>query len=292
MFGAAAPAFSQSNDIKNRLNQLENEIQTLNRAVYRGEPLPEPAYNSPTPMPTDNRIQSDNLVRLQQLEQDLRDLTGRVEEQAFEMQQLRTRLDTMEASQASNAATPVRTQQAPFGQQPYQTAPSAGGGFQYVDPSGISNNQQTLSQPNPVFQPPQPQPAAIQPQVMDPAGLYETSFSILKSGDYDAAEKSFQAFLDKYPDHTLASNATYWLGETYYVRNRYDDAARLFAQSYQNFPSGSKTPDSLLKLGLSLNGLGKKQEACIALTQLISEFPGAGASILQRADREMQNLGC
>ncbi len=94
------------------------------------------------------------------------------------------------------------------------------------------------------------------------------------------------------PEHRLASNATYWLGETYYVRNQYDDAARVFAQSYQKYPGGSKTPDSLLKLALSLSGLGKKQEACIALAQLKTEFPGGSSAVLQRADKEMTDLGC
>ena len=69
------------------------------------------------------------------------------------------------------------------------------------------------------------------------------------------------------PQDYLAGNAQYWMGETYYVRGRYQDAAVTFAEGYQKYPTNSKAPDNLLKLGMSLGQLGKKADACVAFAQ-------------------------
>lgn len=263
-------------------------MQTLNRAVYRGEPLPEPALR---PMPSqyapDSSVQQNTEIRLQQIERDLQALTGRVEEQNYEIEKLKARISDLENAPPQVAQVPAQPPQQPSVPYVAHSNPQAG----YIDPNSIPQPyQQTLE-----TTPPYAEPAFAQPglsQAMQPAALYETSYGILKSGNFDAAEQSFKKFLEEYPEHKLASNATYWLGETYYVRNQYDEAARVFAHGYQKFPSGAKTPDSLLKLGLSLHGLGQNQEACIALKQLKTEFPGGSASVLQRADAEMENFGC
>jgi TolA-binding protein len=82
------------------------------------------------------------------------------------------------------------------------------------------------------------------------------------------------------------------LGETYYVRGKYDVAARLFAEGYQQYPDGSKTADNLLKLGMALGALGKKEDACIALAQLDKETGANLASVQRRAEQEKTRLGC
>ena len=294
----AQPVYAQSDDIINRLQQLENDLQTLNRAVYRGEPLPEPSYRGgPTPMPLaqDSAVQANIEIRLQQMEEELRNLTGRVEEQNYQMQQLQDRLTAIETAAATQPSAAPQAQ--PYMNSPAYQNPAAGGNgsLQYTDPAGYQDVPQPESTTSPLYQGQaqvQTTMATGGPQIMEPAALYETSYSILRSGNYGAAEQSFQKFLDQYPDHRLAANATYWLGETYYVRNQYEDAARVFAQGYQKFPSGPKTPDSLLKLALSLSGLNKKQESCIALKQLKTEFPGGSQAVLQRADKEISDLGC
>ena len=73
-----------------------------------------------------------------------------------------------------------------------------------------------------------------------------------------------EAFIQQFPNDQLAGNAQYWLGETYYVRKRYNDAATAFAFGYQKYPKSGKGADDLLKLGMSLGSLGQKQDACSA----------------------------
>ena len=95
-----------------------------------------------------------------------------------------------------------------------------------------------------------------------------------------------------FPNHALASNANYWLGETHYVRGNYPRAAQIFAKGYQENPKGSKAADNLLKLSLSLEGMGKKEDACITLRQLEKEFTADESPIIIRARQELDNLGC
>ena len=90
----------------------------------------------------------------------------------------------------------------------------------------------------------------------------------------------------------MAGNAQYWLGETYFTRNRFMEAATAFAEGYKRYPKGAKAPDSLLKLGMSLGRANQKQNACVALAQLDRDFPQAGAAIKERAGTEKKRLGC
>ena len=106
------------------------------------------------------------------------------------------------------------------------------------------------------------------------------------------AEAGFSTFLQKYPDHSLAGSAQYWLGETYYARKDYSNAMTAFAEGYKSYKNGQKGPDSLLKLGITLAALGKKQEACSMFARYNQDYPNAKALDKRRIDQERQKAGC
>ena len=112
-------------------------------------------------------------------------------------------------------------------------------------------------------------------QTETPDMLYERSYESLLRRQFGDAETGFRAFVQKYNDNSLAGNAQYWLGETYYVQGDYRQAAQSFLKGYREYPKSRKAADSLLKLGLSLNRLGQKEQACAAFTQLGGQFPKA-----------------
>ncbi len=121
---------------------------------------------------------------------------------------------------------------------------------------------------------------------------YEAAFSQLKNGNYAAAQSGFNQFIKAYPEHPLGPNAIYWMGETYYAQKKYDQSARIFAESFKKYPKGPKAADSLLKLGLSLGGGGKTQDACVTLKQVKKQFPTGEGSVLRRTEQELKRLGC
>ncbi len=121
---------------------------------------------------------------------------------------------------------------------------------------------------------------------------YEYAFNLLRQANYDEAQKALQAFVVQHPTDSLAGNAQYWLGETYYVRGRYQDAAVAFAEAYQKYPNSNKAPDNLLKLGMSLGQIGKKSDACVAFGELNKKFPGAPDNLKERLKQEKHRYGC
>lgn len=264
-------------DFDARLNRIENDIQTLSRAVYRGE-------NPPSSSSADLRAQADAQVQIQQLETQLRQMNGRLEEQSHEIRQLRTelerfssdarmRFDALEAKKVqSQPAVSALQKEGTQEQQPYKWS------------------SKSVQQQNSVID---PQPVALSKLPGDQAAAsYESAFSLLKAARYDEAEQGFVGFLKTYPDHALVGNAQYWLGETYYVRGKYDEAAQAFAEGFKKYPKGAKAPDNLLKLGMSLAAMGKKEDACLALAQIDQEFANVAVPVQRRATQEMTRLGC
>lgn len=125
----------------------------------------------------------------------------------------------------------------------------------------------------------------------DPEAVYERSYESLLRRQFNDAEIGFRGFLERHRDHSLAGNAQYWLGETYYVQGDYKQSAQAFLSGYRDFPKSRKAADSLLKLGLSLNRLGQKEQACAAYMQVGSQFPKA-AEARKRAQSEIKRAGC
>lgn len=284
----APSAWAQSaQDVQSRLQRLENELQTLSRAVFRGETPPAGAA-APTGSP-DLEAQANLQVRITQLESQLSTLTGQLEEQRHEMRRLHqtlqeatARIEALESAPTPQATPLVneplssQTGQAPE-ITPEGTAPAVSPS---VRPLGTLRQGDADMPPGTVLTTPG-----------GPADLYEQAFSLLRNQDYAAAQARFQEFLERHPDDALAANAKYWLGETFYVRGNFEQAARVFAETYQDYPEGGKGPDSLLKLGMSLANTGDEDSACLTYTQLRSQYPEA-ESVIARAQREMDRLEC
>ncbi|UEM05542.1 tol-pal system protein YbgF [Skermanella rosea] len=280
----SGPASAQADiNIQNRLNRLENEIQTLNRQVYRGGTAP--AGSSAAPVPggagVPPSLAADFEVRLSRLESELQTLTGKYEEATFGITQARERLDKL-ASDLDYRLSEIESKLNAEPADPQAAAPAA-----------KAQSQTAAAPPKPAPQQPQQQVTAA---ARLPAGSaqeqYNYAFGLLRAADYANAEAALGQFVKNHPDSPLTGNAQYWLAETYYVRGKYSDAAVAFAEGYQKYPKGSKAADNLLKLGMSLGQLNQKKEACVTFQQLNSEFPDAPATIKRRADQERGRLNC
>jgi tol-pal system protein YbgF len=160
--------------------------------------------------------------------------------------------------------------------------PPAGGGAptQLTPPGGAAPAKQAAAAPTAVL------PNGT-PQVQ-----YDFAIDLLKRGQFPQARDTLKQFLSEHPKDALAGNAQYWLGETYYVQGQYKDAADSFLKGYTTYSKSPKAPDSLLKLGMTLNQLGQKDAACATFGQLKEQFPQAAPAIVARAKQERQKAGC
>jgi tol-pal system protein YbgF len=114
--------------------------------------------------------------------------------------------------------------------------------------------------------------------------VYAQSFDALKAGSYSVAITGFKSFLSSYPASPLAENAQYWLGEAFYVTRDFDSATGAFRNVLQKWPDSRKAPDALLKLGYTQLEQKKTSEGRTTLSQVMQKYPGTDAAKLA-ADR-------
>lgn len=125
-------------------------------------------------------------------------------------------------------------------------------------------------------------PPLADPSV-DPAAekaAYDAAFGALRDGRYDESARSFQSFVQQYPNSELAGNAYYWLGESYYVTQNYQLALEQFQTLLARFPNGQKAPDALLKVGYCQYELKQWDQAQATLDEVVRLYPDTTVSRL------------
>jgi tol-pal system protein YbgF len=109
---------------------------------------------------------------------------------------------------------------------------------------------------------------------------YQAAFELLKQERYDMAAVSFKEFLAAFPDSELVDNAQYWLAESYYAANEFEQALADFQVVIDRYPRSSKVPDALLKMGLSNYSLQRWDAARATLTRVQEEYAETTAARL------------
>jgi tol-pal system protein YbgF len=133
---------------------------------------------------------------------------------------------------------------------------------------------------------------ATLPPSQTPRDEYDLAYGYVLRKDYALADDAFRKFLSKYPSDRLAGDATYWLGESLFQRQRFRDAAEAFLNVSTRYETIAKAPDALLRLGQSLAALGEKEAACASLGEVQRKFPRASAAVKQAVEREQKRVRC
>ncbi|MBT5432645.1 MAG: tol-pal system protein YbgF [Alphaproteobacteria bacterium] len=268
----SAPALAQSTDVQSLAHEMErlrNDLVDLQRFVYAGEG--EALVVSPGLESSQDAAQFQ--LSLQQVEERVRLLTGRVEELEYQQRQLLARMDTLIADLERGAAVPSTGELV----MSEDTVTADDGGAVDIVP----NTTETT--------------AGVAGAILPPGSemdQYNFAFSLLRKADYEGAQMAFDEFITLHPDSELTGNAYYWLGSTHFVRDQYRDAAVAFLKGYQEGPTGPKAADNLLKLGVTLSRLGKPDEACATFKELSNKFPEAAQILLDEASDEAASAGC
>jgi len=206
----------------------------------------------PLPMSTEDMGAgqlSELFYQLQVLQQEIQNLRGQVEEQAFLVNRLQREqkeqyldLDRRLVAQAEN--------QPPVG-------PSA-----------------TL--------PPAPQPTVgLGTANLTEREAYTRAFEAMRARQFDASMLGFQQLIETYPNGKFTPNAYYWIGELYLVAKSDAELARQsFMQVVNLYPDHQKTPDALYKLGVVYHSLGDLESAKVFLARVQGEYPDSGAAEL------------
>ncbi|MBI5048511.1 MAG: tol-pal system protein YbgF [Deltaproteobacteria bacterium] len=106
-----------------------------------------------------------------------------------------------------------------------------------------------------------------------PDELYNEAIKLTKDKDYSNAVEKFAGFISLFPDHELASNAQYWIGEIHYAQKDYERAVLEFNDVVQKYPKSKKVSAALLKQGMAFSELGNKKEARLVLEKVMDKYP-------------------
>lgn len=148
---------------------------------------------------------------------------------------------------------------------------------------------QTLNAPTAVPPGAPGQPAPIPPTVPDAETLYKSGLSAFNGGQYQLAVQSFQEYLQYYSSTDLASNAQFYVGESYYSQGEYDKAIEEYNKCVEQFPKGNKVAAAQLKKGYALLAQDKESSGIKELRSLIQRFPNAREADLAR--QRLKKLG-
>ena len=257
--------------IQEQIDAIKEEMMFMQKKIYR-ENVDSSVYES-------NPARAE--VKIGEYDQIIRNLNGKVEEIEHKIKTLEEKIDTINKDIDIRFRL-IEGKPIPAGQASAQTLKKFDTAVAKGAPKSITGDNITTTD----LQNLEPE------KTLDPEQIYTTGLEALKSGDSQKAETYLKIILDNHKTHNLAGNAQYWLGEVYYKDKKFDKAAVAFAKGYSDYKSGSKGADCLLKLGLSMAQLGKKDEACLAFVNLPTEFKNAPDSIKAKAKNEAKKLGC
>ncbi len=284
----------------NRINRLQEQLYDI-RDGQRGVTQLQGSQGGIASPVTEAELS----LRMDNVEQQMRGLTGQIEQMSFQLQQLTEQLNRFSkdvdfrfqqlgSKKRSGVKQPSNSvnQTASIGA--IQPSNSGTGSGSLLDPNLAATVQPlgTLSGSSLQGSSTVPQAVASVPvEGSGPKGLYKQSYGQLLQRQFEPAELGFKQFLRQHPKHKLAGNAQYWLGETYYARRRWTSAAKAFLKGYRTYSKSAKAPDSLVKLGMTLNKMGEKKKGCATLAQATKQFPRA-KSVIKIAKRERSRAGC
>ena len=207
-------------------------------------------------------------AEVESLGTEIRELRGQLEAQSHRIDQLEESqrtlyLDADQRLQRIESAAPTQT-----------ASPSS---ESVTPPAATTPSQPAPTTPSAAQTPPT---SGIDPFAEQQA--YQGAFDLLKAGRYDEAAVAFQQFIAEYPAGSYADNAQYWLGETFYITRRFEEAIQEFERLVSMHPNSQKLTHSLLKIGYAHDELGNKAEAERVLGQLMESHPQTAAAGLAR----------
>ncbi|KPF46355.1 tol-pal system protein YbgF [Rhizobium sp. G187] len=273
---------------------------------------------------------SDPSIRVQQLEEEIRSLNGRIEEMSFQLLQMQEQIRKQQEDnefrfqdlekKSGSLTRPVN----PGSDQDsvaeiITDTPDAGASAGAATPSTGAPAEQTLGSieldangmpktailngdagSNSAALPGVDSGTTVAPSTRNTQSaslgaeddVYQVAYAHVLSGDYSLAESEFRDFINAYPSSAKVADANFWLGEALYSQGNFSEAAKTFLNAHQTYSSSPKAPEMLLKLGMSLAALDNNETACATLREVSKRYPKASRAVVSKVASEQKRLGC
>tara|TARA_Y100000590_G_scaffold155501_1_gene178759 strand:+ start:128 stop:1105 length:978 start_codon:yes stop_codon:yes gene_type:complete len=293
----------ETESILKQLQVLQEDIKTLEKAVYSQDV--KTTSTSVALSGESSDVLTKHLLKLSELEEQFKILTNNFEEINFKLDKLSSRItkvqtdnqmrfQDLESSGVDKSLSSSNEEKKLPGSGEAQDLGKAleiGVTDSEVAAAEQIQKTQSIESVGTVLTETAERTEKILPETT-PQEQYKFAVSFIKVGDYDTAEIALREFVDTNPNHELAGNAQYWYGETFRVRQLYQDAATAYLDGYQKYPKSSKAPVNLLKLGVMLVQIGEKEQGCSMILGVKDQYPKANQSVMQKAEYEKKKFNC
>jgi tol-pal system protein YbgF len=149
---------------------------------------------------------------------------------------------------------------------------------------------QTLNQPAAGSNPQTPgSPGGSPTAKPDADSLYKSGLTSFNGGQYQLAIQSFQDYMKYYGDTDLASNAQFYIGESFYAMGNYPQAIEAYNICIERYPGGNKQQAAQLKKAYGLLELNQTQAGIRELRSLVQRYPSSHEAELAR--QRLKKLG-
>ena len=222
--------------VADQIQVLTKDLKTLEKAVYQKSDVISSSSSSMKSSELNEDILTKHLLKLNEIEDQFRELTNKFEEVNFKLDKLSSRVTKIQSDNqlrfsdlenlgTENKQTKTKTKKVlPGSSQPADFGANPG-----YSVSNLPEEQQTSSIESAqtvITEEPEKRESLLPDK--PPQEQYEFAVSFMKIGDYETAEFALKEFIQKNKDHDLAGNAQYWYGETFRIRQLYSDAATAY----------------------------------------------------------------
>jgi len=237
--------------------------------------------------------------RILQLEEAVRDLTRQLDTLQMSLLQMQNRLDVLEGRAANHPAlsVPENADESVAAVASPPAAPvappaaneAAGGEGVLRLPASIRFDAQGNLYEDEAAQ---AENHVELPQTESAKEFYSIGYQHMLAGDYRMAEQIFRAFQTRFPDDAQMGDASFWLGEALYGQGRYREAAQVYIDVQRLYQDSPRSPENVLKLGMSMAQLNETQVACKTLNEVPKRYGDAEPAVLKRVVDEKTRLHC
>ena len=270
---AAAPAQAQDQTVTKRVDRLEKEMRAVQRQVFpggaptffEGEIAPD---NTPGERAKAATPVADLTARVDALESQLQTLTGQTEQNAYQLREIekqftayKAEMDRRFPAEAAAEATPASLPVVPT----VKPTPAA--------TTAAAPAKKPAATPAKPASPDAARLALVKKVEIPSTGneqqdAYDYGFRLWNAKLYPEAETQLKTVVTKWPKSNQASFAQNLLGRAYLDEGKPSLAAVAFYNNYKDRPSGPRAPHSLMYMGVALEKLGRKADACKAFREL------------------------
>ncbi len=264
--------------LKQQLDRLQRDVDDLSKLVYQKN-----IHN----VESENKAESENSMnisafdmRIYDLEKDIKTLNSNFEEVIFQIDALKKLYEELNIKIDTHLIDKIKeseTSEISSNEIKDNSVSENTLGTLIINSEDLSDSTEDNQLDNKILD-------------LSPDEQFQIAFDLLRSQQFDQAKKALEEFIENNSENELAGSSYYWLGEIHLLKKNYREAALIFAEGYQKYPTSIKSPDSLYKLAEALSEIDKIIDACNTLKKFTKEY--INHKLINKTNNMITELEC